>query len=276
MVIHLAQRPGPGTGLPTRTEQGDLDLALYAGHGEFPRAILAPGTLGEAFRCAEQAFILADASQCPVFILTDQHLLDSGYDLAALPLPTTPPEPRIVATAADYRRYAAGENGLSPRGIPGHGHGLVRVDSDEHDEAGFITERAEVRLVMMNKRLKKLALLRDLPEFPPCWSGPAKPQRLIVGWGSTRAAVEEALARAADPATACLYCAQVYPLPASFKRHLLEAQRLIVIENNATGQFARLIQRETGRRADVSWLRYDGRPFSVEDVANRLRQEVNP
>lgn len=276
MVIHLAQRPGPGTGLPTRTEQGDLDLALYAGHGEFPRAILAPGTLEEAFHCAEQAFILADASQCPVFILTDQYLLDSGHDLAALPLPATPPEPHIVATEADYQRYAAAENGLSPRGIPGHGHGLVRVDSDEHDESGFITERAEVRIAMMNKRLKKLALLRDLPEFTPCWSGPKQPRRLIVGWGSTRATVEEALARVADPATACLYCAQVYPLPEAFKRHLLEAPRLIVIENNATGQFARLIQRETGRRADVSWLRYDGRPFSVEDVANRLRQEVKP
>lgn len=275
MVIHLAQRPGPGTGLPTRTEQGDLDLALYAGHGEFPRAILAPGTLEEAFRCAEQAFALADASQCPVFILTDQYLLDSGHDLTVLPLPTQPPEPRIVATAADYQRYAAAENGLSPRGIPGHGQGLVRVDSDEHDEAGFITERAEVRIAMMNKRLKKLALLRDLPEFPTCCSGPEQPRRLIVGWGSTRTAVEEALAQVADPATACLYCAQVYPLSEAFKRRLLEAPRLIVIENNATGQFARLIQRETGRRADVYWLRYDGRPFSVEDVATRLRQEVN-
>lgn len=276
MVIHLAQRPGPATGLPTRTEQGDLDLALYAGHGEFPRAILAPGTLEEAFRCAEQAFTLADTSQCPVFILTDQYLLDSAYDLDTLPLPDIPPVPRIVATAADYRRYAASENGLSPRGIPGHGHGLVRVDSDEHDESGFITEEAEVRLAMVNKRLKKLALLRDRPEFPPCWSGPANPRRLIVGWGSTRAAVEEALAQVADPATACLYCAQVYPLPEAFKRHLLEAPRLIVIENNATGQFARLIQRETGRRADAHWLRYDGRPFSVEDVENRLRREVNP
>jgi 2-oxoglutarate ferredoxin oxidoreductase subunit alpha len=276
MVIHLAQRPGPGTGLPTRTEQGDLDLALYGGHGEFPRAILAPGTLEEAFHCAEQAFALADASQCPVFILTDQYLLDSGHDLAVLPLPAQPREPRIVATAADYQRYAAAENGLSPRGIPGHGQGFVRVDSDEHDESGFITERAEVRIAMVDKRLKKLVLLRDLPEFPTCWSGPEQPQRLIVGWGSTRTAVEEALARVADPATACLYCAQVYPLSEAFKRHLLEAPRLIVIENNATGQFARLIQRETGRRADVHWLRYDGRPFSVEDVANRLRQEVNP
>lgn len=276
MVIHLAQRPGPATGLPTRTEQGDLDLALYAGHGDFPRAILAPGTLEEAFHCAEQAFALADAGQCPVFILTDQYLLDSGYDLDALPLPALPPEPRIIATGADYQRYAAGEKGLSPRGIPGHGQGLVRVDSDEHDEAGFITESAEVRIAMVDKRLKKLEILRDLPEFPTCWSGPTQPRRLIVGWGSTRAVVEEALARVADPATACLYCAQVYPLPEAFKRHLLETPRLIVIENNATGQFARLIQRETGRRADVSWLRYDGRPFSVEDVANRLHQEVKP
>ncbi len=274
MVVHLAQRPGPATGLPTRTEQGDLDLALYAGHGEFPRAILAPGTLEDAFDCARQAFALADASQSPVIILTDQYLLDSSYNVPQLPIPAAPPEHRIIETAADYRRYALTENGLSPRGIPGFGQGLVCLDSDEHDEAGFITERSKVRVAMVDKRLKKLALLRGELAVPHQLFGPTKFQRLLVGWGSTRPAIEEALAQVADPKTAFLYCPQVYPLTDAVQKLLLAAQRLIVIENNATAQFARLIQRETGRRADADWLQYDGMPFSVENLETRLRQEV--
>jgi 2-oxoglutarate ferredoxin oxidoreductase subunit alpha len=274
MVIHLAQRPGPATGLPTRTEQGDLDLALYAGHGEFPRAILAPGTLEDAFDCARQAFALADASQSPVILLTDQYLLDSSYNAPALPIPVAPPEHRIVETTVDYRRYAHADSGLSPRGIPGFGRGLVCTDSDEHDEAGFITERSEVRVTMVDKRLKKLALLRGDAAVPHRLFGPANYQRLLVGWGSTRPAIKEALARVADPKTAFLHCPQVYPLTEEVQQLLLQAQRLIVIENNATAQFARLIQRETGRRADADWLQYDGMPFSVENLETRLRQEV--
>ncbi len=274
MVIHLAQRPGPATGLPTRTEQGDLDLALYAGHGEFPRAILAPGTLEDAFDCARQAFAMADASQSPVILLTDQYLLDSSYNVPQLPIPAAPHEHRIVETAANYRRYALTESGLSPRGIPGYGRGLVCADSDEHDQAGFITERSEVRVAMVDKRLKKLALLRGEAAVPHRLFGPKNHRRLLVGWGSTRPAIEEARARVNDPETAFLYCPQVYPLTAAVQQLLLRAQRLIVVENNATAQFARLIQRETGRLADADWLQYDGLPFSVENLETRLRQEV--
>jgi len=275
MVIHLAQRPGPATGLPTRTEQGDLDLALYAGHGEFPRTILAPGTLEEAFECARLAFALADASQSPVFILTDQYLLDSSYHVPELPLPAEPYEHHIVETSADYRRYVLTESGLSPRGIPGYGQGLVCVDSDEHDEAGFITESAEVRVAMVDKRLRKFNLLRSEQVMQHHLFGPPAYRRLLVGWGSTRLAIEEALARVGDPETAFLYSPQVYPLADQVKEHLHQAERLIVIENNATGQFARLIQRETGRQADACWLQYNGRPFSVEFLEHRLRQEVS-
>ncbi|BCA78254.1 2-oxoacid:acceptor oxidoreductase subunit alpha [Desulfuromonas sp. AOP6] len=274
MVIHLAQRPGPATGLPTRTEQGDLDLALYAGHGEFPRMILAPGTLEEAFECARLAFDLADASQSPVFILTDQYLLDSSYNVPELPLPAEPDEHHIVETSADYRRYALTESGLSPRGIPGYGQGLVCVDSDEHDEAGFITEDAEVRAAMVDKRLRKFKGLRSEQTVKHHLFGPTDYRRLLVGWGSTRLAIEEALARVGDPETAFLYSPQVYPLSEQVQEHLQGAQSLIVIENNATGQFARLIQRETGRQADACWLQYNGRPFSVEALEHRLRQEV--
>ncbi|HAD03161.1 MAG: hypothetical protein A2091_00500 [Desulfuromonadales bacterium GWD2_61_12] len=273
LVIHLAQRPGPATGLPTRSEQGDLELARYGGHGEFPRAILAPGTLEDAFLCAAHAFAMADASQSPVILLTDQFLLDSVYDIPDLPLADRPPETQIVVTAADYQRYAPSVNGVSPRGIPGLGAGLVCVDSDEHDAQGCITEDFAVRTAMVDKRLAKGELLRFDLALPPRLYGPADFTSLIVGFGSTYGCVREALARVDAPHTAFLYCPQVYPLPAEVVDALLQAQIVIVIENNATGQFARLLRAETGRGADRQWLKYNGLPFSVEEVVAHLQEE---
>ncbi|MGB7595052.1 MAG: 2-oxoacid:acceptor oxidoreductase family protein, partial [Erysipelotrichaceae bacterium] len=167
LVIHLAQRPGPGTGLPTRTEQGDLEIARYSGHGEFPRAILAPGSPEEAFACAAHAFTMADACQSPVIILTDQYLLDTLCDLDPFVLPNTVPESLVTSTAIDYQRYAPEPDGVSPRGIPGWGKGRVCVDSDEHDAGGRITEDFAMRTAMVDKRLAKLRLLREDFALPP-------------------------------------------------------------------------------------------------------------
>jgi 2-oxoglutarate ferredoxin oxidoreductase subunit alpha len=276
VVIHLGQRPAPATGMATRTEQGDLELARYAGHGEFPRALLAPGSLEELFACGCHAFHMADVSQSPVFILTDQYLLDSFHDLPGLPLPPGTPEPALVATDADYRRYAFTESGISPRGIPGLGQGLVRADSHEHDEEGFSTEDFDLRTAMVDKRLKKLALLSGELALAPVLFGPADYATLIVGWGSTCGTVQEALETVRPEGIAFLHCPQVYPVPEAVVRHLARAQRIIVVENNATGQFARLLAAETGHRAHGHWLKYSGLPFSVEEVAERLRQEVTP
>ncbi|MBE9532221.1 MAG: 2-oxoacid:acceptor oxidoreductase family protein, partial [Proteobacteria bacterium] len=136
VVIHIAQRPGPATGLPTRTEQGDLELALYSGHGEFSRIILAPGSISEAFYLTQQAFNLADRFQIPVFILTDQYLMDTRVNTTPFDLAGLQVESHIIETDESYKRYAFTDTGLSPRGIPGFGKGLVMVDSDEHDETG--------------------------------------------------------------------------------------------------------------------------------------------
>lgn len=156
MVIHLAQRPGPATGLPTRTEQGDLNLALYSGHGEFPRVVLAPGNIEQAFHLTSKAFCMADSWQVPAIILTDQHLMDSCYVVNEFEISETDSKQAIIETAADYKRYILTDNGISPRGIPSWGKGLVCVDSDEHDESGHITESSTVRCSMVEKRLKKL------------------------------------------------------------------------------------------------------------------------
>ena len=274
MVIHLAQRPGPGTGLPTRTEQGDLECARYSGHGEFPRAILAPGSPEEAFACAAHAFSMADASQSPVFILTDQYLLDTLYDLEPFALPDTPMASRLVVTEPDYQRYAPGPDGVSPRGIPGLGTGIVRVDSDEHDVFGSITEDFDVRIAMNDKRLAKMRLLEEEFSLLPRLNGPVDYQLLIVGWGSTAAAVDEALSRLQPELTAFLHCRQLYPVTQVVRDYLQKAAKIIVIENNATGQFARLLRGEAGCAIHREWHKYNGLPFSVDEVMALLGQEV--
>jgi 2-oxoglutarate ferredoxin oxidoreductase subunit alpha len=274
MVIHLAQRPGPGTGLPTRTEQGDLECARYSGHGEFPRAILAPGSPEEAFACAAHAFSMADASQSPVFILTDQYLLDTLYDLEPFALPDEPMASRLVVTEPDYQRYAPGPDGVSQRGIPGLGTGIVRVDSDEHDVFGSITEDFDVRIAMNDKRLAKMRLLEEEFSLLPRLNGPVDYQLLIVGWGSTAAAVDEALSRLQPELTAFLHCRQLYPVTQVVRDYLQKAAKIIVIENNATGQFARLLRGEAGCAIHREWHKYNGLPFSVDEVMALLGQEV--
>lgn len=274
LVIHLAQRPGPGTGLPTRTEQGDLELARYAGHGEFPRAILAPGSPEEAFACAAHAFTMADTAQSPVFLLTDQYLLDTLYDLDPFVLPEFAPQSRIIATPLNYQRYAPGLDGVSHRGIPGFGKGMVCVDSDEHDAGGRITEDFAVRIAMVDKRLAKMRLLQEDLAFPPQLYGPSDYQHLIVGWGSTAPVVAEALAQLQPTATAFLHCIQVYPLSAATLKYLQQASEIIVIENNATGQFARLLRAESACTIAREWHKYNGLAFTVDEVVLLLQQEV--
>ncbi|MDD2466717.1 MAG: 2-oxoacid:acceptor oxidoreductase subunit alpha [Desulfobulbus sp.] len=275
LVIHIAQRPGPGTGLPTRTEQGDLEIARYSGHGEFPRAILAPGSPEEAFECTRHAFTMADESQSPVILLTDQYLLDSLYDLAPFQLPQEPPRPQIIATMPDYERYAYSDNGISPRGIPGYGEGLVCVDSDEHDTQGRITEDFVTRVAMVDKRVAKTELLRTRLAIQPRLYGPDNYRRLLVAWGSTGPVISEALGKIASADTAFLHCIQVYPLPDSVDAYLQRAERIIVVENNATGQFARLLRAETGCTIADQWLKYNGLAFSVDEVIDLLQKEVN-
>ena len=156
LVVVISQRPGPATGLPTRTEQGDLEFVLHAGHGEFPRAVFAPGSVEECFHLTVTAFQQAEKYQGPVFVLTDQFLADSlravePFDLAGV----QPVQARAAKVGGgwDYERYAVTESGVSPRAIPGSGKELVVVDSDEHDTHGHIIEDGETRISMMEKTL---------------------------------------------------------------------------------------------------------------------------
>lgn len=270
-VIHLAQRPGPATGLPTRTEQADLELALYAGHGEFPRIIFAPGKLEDGFYLTQKAFNLADKYQIPVFILTDQYFIDSYYNIPVLEVEKITIESHIIKTDKSYQRYKLTENGISPRGIPGYGKGLVAVDSDEHDEEGHITEDLDLRTKMVNKRLEKLESIKK-EVLTPELIGSENYKYLIIGWGSTYHAVREALEELGRKDVSFLHFKQVYPLHPETERYLQKAEKSILVENNATAQLGKLIKLNTGVEIENRILKYNGLAFTVEEVRSNLEK----
>ncbi|RLB82925.1 MAG: 2-oxoacid:acceptor oxidoreductase subunit alpha [Deltaproteobacteria bacterium] len=274
VVIVVSQRPGPATGLPTRTEQGDLEFVLHAGHGEFPRAVFAPGTVEECFHLTRRAFELAELYQGPMFLLTDQFLADSYR--AVMPFDVENLPPVSVSTEAvgssPYKRFAITENGVSPRLLPGMSEHLIVADSDEHTEDGHITEDLSVRRQMVEKRLRKGRGFRA-EVIPPDMEGQDKSDLLMVSWGSSKGPVKEAASRlrSGGQRVATLHFSQVWPLmPEQFMGHLEAARQVVCVEINATGQLARLIRRETGFQIKKKVLQYDGLPLTPESILRGL------
>ena len=271
VVIYIGQRPGPAVGLPTRTSQEDLNLALYSGPGEFPRIIFAPGNLQDAFYLSQKAFNLADQYQTPVFILSDQYFADVFYNEIDFDLEGLAVENHTIKTNSDYKRYEITDSGISPRGIPGFGEGLVVVDSDEHDEEGHLTENLDMRIQMVDKRLRKLKGINgDI--IAPELVGDLDYHTLVIGWGSSYGAIKEALDKLKNDKISFLYFKQVYPLHPSTIKTLKKAQKTIIFENNAQGQFADLIKLKTGFEIDKKVLKYNGMPFSVEEIEKNLKE----
>ncbi|ADR33707.1 pyruvate flavodoxin/ferredoxin oxidoreductase domain protein [Sulfuricurvum kujiense DSM 16994] len=266
MVVYLAQRPGPATGLPTRTEQGDLELSIYSGHGEFPRIVLAPGDPKECFELTRMAFDLADQYQIPVIILSDQYLADSYFHIERFEIGSRQPVSRIVKTDAEYKRYCLSDNGISPRGIPGYGEGLVLVDSDEHTEEGLITESMSVRNEQNGKRLQKINLIFDEAIVPEV---EGEGDIIVLGWGSTKHIIKEAVERIGDERVSIIHFSWVHPLSESQLTPLREDKTIVVVENNATGQFAKLL-RLHGIRVDHQILKSDGLSFFVDELSKKL------
>ena len=282
LVVVEAQRGGPSTGLPTRTEQADLLFVINASQGEFPRLVLAPGTVEECFEAAWRAFNLAERYQCPVIVLTDQFLatslrtlekeaidfssviIDRGELLSA---------EQLESLEDGYRRFAFTDSGISPRAIPGHPKGVYAAASDEHDEYGHITEEIENRRRMMDKRMQKLgAAAREIR--PPKRYGPDQADLTLVCWGSTygpcRGAVD--LINSDGGSANLIHFSDLWPFPAEETASMLDAcRRTVAVEQNYTSQLARLIRMSTGRSVDRTVNKYDGRPFSPEDIVDELR-----
>ncbi len=279
LVVVDVQRPGPATGLPTRTEQSDLKFVISASHGEFPRMVIALRNHTDAFFQTVRAFHLAEKYQIPVIILSDQYLGDASATVEPFDLSKV-----NVAKPSDsyqgegeYLRYQFTQDGISPRLIPGKSKNFVSIDSDEHDERGWITESADVRVKMMDKRMKKPEKLKlELQE--PDFIGPETFDTLFVGWGSTWGPIAEAvkvLNEETNGKYAALVFGDVYPLPQKLlKEKASKARQIINIEQNATGQLAELIREQSGIACTSSVLKYDGRQISGEEIVDRVLKGV--
>jgi 2-oxoglutarate ferredoxin oxidoreductase subunit alpha len=275
LVIVEAQRPGPSTGHPTRTEQGDLSFILAAGQGDFPRAVLAPGTPPQAFALAARAFNLADRYQLPVFIITDQYLADTNFTHEVTDFPEKVEINRALETGpatGPYERYAITANGVSPRRLPGFGPELVVADSDEHTPDGHLTEDLQVRVQMHEKRLRKLkTLVKELNGITTY--GPTEAPLTLLCWGSSLGPVHEAVARlnAAQTPARMVHLSELWPFPVGpVSAALGQTKKLVMVEMNATGQGNRLLRQETGLKADHLVLKYDGTPFTPEYILRGL------
>ncbi len=283
VVVVESQRAGPSTGLPTKTEQGDLNLMLGAGQGEFPRAILAPSHPVEAYRAAIDAFRLAEAWQTPILLASDFHLSESlaTVDREELSSPgRIPPLAAVEPNGHGYLRYQYTESGVSPRALPGQPGLQFVAGSDEHDERGhlisdirsgipkWVTERQR----MMEKRMRKLAgLAQEVPE--PIVEGPADAPLTLIAWGSTVGAVRDAREELTRRGTTTnlLWFPAVYPLAAErLERRLHAVHRSLLVEGNYSGQFGRLLRAESGFVPNNVLVKYDGEPFFPHEIVAKV------
>jgi 2-oxoglutarate ferredoxin oxidoreductase subunit alpha len=282
LVVVEAQRGGPSTGLPTHTEQADLLFVINAAQGESPRIVLAPGTVEECFEAGWRAFNLAERYQCPVIILSDQFLASSlrTLDKEAIDFATVSIDRGRLLSAEDlerledgYRRFAFTDSGVSPRAAPGHPKAVYAVTSDEHDEYGHITEEITNRRRMMDKRMRKLAAAAAEMR-PPKRYGPEQADLTLVCWGSSYGPCREAINLLnSDGASANLiHFSDLWPFPEDEAARMLKACRhTVAVEQNYTSQLARLIRMSTGLGVGRTINKYDGRPFSPEDIVAALR-----
>lgn len=287
LVVVESQRSGPSTGLPTKTEQGDLNLMLGAGQGEFPRAILAPSHPVEAYRAAIRAFELAEEWQTPILLASDLHLSESyaTVDRGEIQFPDPPASLfSVQPNGHDYLRYAYTENGVSPRSLPGQ-RGLQYVSgSDEHDAKGHLVSDVKSgvpiwvaeRTKMMDKRMRKLAGLRAATD-PPALEGPARADLTIVTWGSTLGAVRDAVRLLGERGKSAniLVSPTVYPFHSDQFRTLTgAARRLLLVEANFSGQFGRLARAESGVELPERLVKYDGEPFYPMEIVAKAEEVI--
>ena len=280
VVIDLGMRVGPATGMPTYTEQGELQFAIHAGHGEFPRIVLAPGDATEAYRLTIDAFNLSDRYQTPVILLTDKYLNESQWCVKKADFEGNViidrgklVKPDELDSTSDFKRYQVEvTDGVSPRSIPGMKNGLYYANSYEHRGDGHMIERADLRKAMVEKRLLKFEAMKKDWQAPRVY-GDENAEITFITWGSTKGPVLEAmkLLKLKDKTCRVLHFTWMYPFPVDLVVPLLNNQsRYIDIEQNATGQFASLIREHTGIEINEKLLKYDGRPWYPEEIIERV------
>jgi len=277
IVIYNAQRPGPATGLPTRTEQSDLLFMAHASQGEFPRILLAPKDPVEGFEVATRAFNLADKFQVPVMILGDQYYADSMMNVPRFDVTGVSVDRGLIAAEGpdpEYLRYKLTNDGVSPRAFPGDAGKTVVNSGNVHLESGHITENPDLRSAMVEKLMNKVPhILKTLN--PPTIYGRKNADITLLTWGSTWGSVYEAinLLNAEGVSINQLHFCDVYPLRiTTLKAVFKKAKKVVAVEQNATSQFARLVRMETGLGVDHRINKYDGRQMTARWVMTQLKE----
>ena len=280
-VIVLVQRPGPSTGLPTYTAQGDLRFAIHASQGEFARVVVAPGDVEESFYTTLEAFNLAEKFQIPALIISDKYLAESNgtaepFDQKRIGIDRG----NLIneyAGEEEYKRHKLTEDGVSTRAMPGTKGAIVRTNADEHNELGYTTEDPLLATKMADKRFKKLdALNKELENYETVkLYGPEEADATIIGWGSTKGPIREAMKLLSNENVTVNYLQIVYlsPFPADkVQKTLQSAKKTIVVENNKTSQLSSLIREHLLTAVDHQILKYDGRPFNPEALAQSIKE----
>ena len=278
----IAQRPGPATGLPTWTSASDLNIAVYGGHGEYTRLVLAASDIESCFLLTQVGLNLAEKYQIPVLLLTEKQIAESFFQVDVMP-EAIPIERHILSDeqAVEMQsldRFKITPTGVSPRWIPGQSRATYTANSDEHLEDGSLTEESDTAWAMYNKRLKKEeTLLQELPE--PIVYGDPNPDISFVGWGSvknTMIDVMTCLSEFTDTKVAYLHYEYVYPVKTHVLREFAKnSKRLVLVENNATGQLGQILTAKTEIPFWEKILKCDGRPLFVEDILHFIMEGQN-
>jgi 2-oxoglutarate ferredoxin oxidoreductase subunit alpha len=288
VVISLYQRAGPSTGLPTRHEQGDLNFAINAGHGEFPRIVFASGDIEESFYDTVKVFNFAERYQMPVIHMLDKAIANSVMTCKVFEPGRAKIERGSLATkitdadkgaAGNYLRFRISDSHVSPRIALGTEDAIFWNTGDEHTEEGHITEDPELRVSMMDKRMGKLDLaLKEIPdEDKAVLYGDAKADVAIIGWGSTKGAVLDAMEKlnAEGIKVKFVQLRLMNPFPTELVKKLLAGSKIVIdIEMNYLGQLGGLVSQNTGREPDYKVVKYNGRPMSLDEVYRAVKRII--
>jgi 2-oxoglutarate ferredoxin oxidoreductase subunit alpha len=280
IVVVVCQRPGPSTGLPTRTEQGDLKFVLHASQGDFPRFVIAPGDIEECFYKTIEAFNLADRYQCPVILILDKYLSESHKTAEEFDVSGIKIERGLLLSneelerIEEFKRYEFTETGISPRTIPSQRGGIFTATGNEHDETGYLSEDKTVRTKMMDKRFRKFEQAeKEIPE--PKLFGPKDAEVTIIAWGSTKGPVKEAMRLLDRDGVKANFLQILYisPFPTNTVSKIIEtSKRTVIVENNKTAQLASMIKEKTGKEIEHKILKYDGRQFFPTEIYQRVKE----
>jgi 2-oxoglutarate/2-oxoacid ferredoxin oxidoreductase subunit alpha len=275
LVFYLASRPGPASGLPTWTAQGDLMHAIYSGHGEFPKVVIAPGDLQESFEMGYQSLNLAAQLQTPIIVVSDKFLAESGGSLKDLSDIKVKIETGDIENKPneDFARYKFTKNGVSPKTIPGTPNGQFLANSYEHDEYGFATEDSAAADKMFAKRQSKNKLAIKLAPKANFF-GNQKAKKLIISWGSTKGPILEALKNLPNKIDfAFLQLKTLWPINPDIQNIIAPFKEIIVIENNGTSQMTTLLKSKFNFNPTNVYTKNDGRPFFPEEIIKFLKNK---